>query len=244
MDAGDRTAERDAPPRATARRRPRRAASPWPTSRSPRRRLPARCPHRARGRGGRAGHLRHRVPLWLAVVGANRALVTEPMTVTGSTDPRDAQIPDGHARHPRAQRGRGGPVALVAAASPRAGIDAVRLLARRGMDPQPARAGLLPIDGLPAATPRPGVDQRRLLRRGSGRAPSSPWTSDAQHRRVHRLWGPGATAGASLGRPADGAPRCEGGRPCGPSGRAAAGSSPSSPPRSPLIRAICSCSRY
>jgi O-antigen/teichoic acid export membrane protein len=33
--------------------------------------------------------------LWLGVVGANRALVTEPMTVTGSTDPRDAQIPEG-----------------------------------------------------------------------------------------------------------------------------------------------------
>ncbi len=33
--------------------------------------------------------------VWLGVVGANRALVTEPMTVTGSTDPRDAQIPEG-----------------------------------------------------------------------------------------------------------------------------------------------------
>lgn len=33
--------------------------------------------------------------VWLGVVGANRALVTEPMTVTGSTDPREAQIPEG-----------------------------------------------------------------------------------------------------------------------------------------------------
>lgn len=33
--------------------------------------------------------------VWLGVVGANRALVTEPMTVTGSTEPKDAQIPEG-----------------------------------------------------------------------------------------------------------------------------------------------------
>jgi O-antigen/teichoic acid export membrane protein len=33
--------------------------------------------------------------VWLGVVGANRALVIEPMTVTGSTDPKDAQIPEG-----------------------------------------------------------------------------------------------------------------------------------------------------
>lgn len=33
--------------------------------------------------------------VWLAVVGINRALVTEPMTVTGSTDSRDAQLLEG-----------------------------------------------------------------------------------------------------------------------------------------------------
>jgi O-antigen/teichoic acid export membrane protein len=33
--------------------------------------------------------------IWLAVVGTNRALVTEPMTVTGSTDHRHAQLPEG-----------------------------------------------------------------------------------------------------------------------------------------------------
>ena len=33
--------------------------------------------------------------IWLAVVGTNRALVTEPMTVTGSTDSRQAQLPEG-----------------------------------------------------------------------------------------------------------------------------------------------------
>jgi O-antigen/teichoic acid export membrane protein len=33
--------------------------------------------------------------LWLAVLGANRALVTEPMTVTGSVDDRRAQLPEG-----------------------------------------------------------------------------------------------------------------------------------------------------
>src|SRR6476620_9115747 len=33
--------------------------------------------------------------VWLGVVGANRALVTETMTVTGSTDPRGAQILEG-----------------------------------------------------------------------------------------------------------------------------------------------------
>lgn len=33
--------------------------------------------------------------IWLAVVGINRAVVTEPMTVTGPTDRRNARIPDG-----------------------------------------------------------------------------------------------------------------------------------------------------
>jgi len=33
--------------------------------------------------------------VWLAVVGTNRALVTEPMTVTGATDSRHAQLPEG-----------------------------------------------------------------------------------------------------------------------------------------------------
>ncbi len=33
--------------------------------------------------------------IWLAVLGVNRALVTEPMTVTGSTDSRRAQLPEG-----------------------------------------------------------------------------------------------------------------------------------------------------
>jgi O-antigen/teichoic acid export membrane protein len=33
--------------------------------------------------------------IWLAVLGANRALVTEPMTVTGSVDDRRAQLPEG-----------------------------------------------------------------------------------------------------------------------------------------------------
>ncbi|MGH3822601.1 MAG: hypothetical protein ACRDRA_07140 [Pseudonocardiaceae bacterium] len=33
--------------------------------------------------------------IWLGVVGTNRALVTEPMTVTGSTDSRHAQLPEG-----------------------------------------------------------------------------------------------------------------------------------------------------
>jgi O-antigen/teichoic acid export membrane protein len=33
--------------------------------------------------------------IWLAVVGINRALITEPMTVTGSTDSHHAQLPEG-----------------------------------------------------------------------------------------------------------------------------------------------------
>jgi O-antigen/teichoic acid export membrane protein len=67
--------------------------------------------------------------IWLAVVGANRALVTEPMTVTGSTDPRDAQIPDGLLATLVLGVGLGGVLVAAGLVLDMVGVDATALLA-------------------------------------------------------------------------------------------------------------------
>lgn len=67
--------------------------------------------------------------IWLTVLGANRALVTEPMTVGGSTEREDAQLREGMLASVVLGVGAAGLLATVATALLLAGIDAVVLLA-------------------------------------------------------------------------------------------------------------------
>lgn len=67
--------------------------------------------------------------IWLAVVGTNRALVTEPMTVTGSTDSRHAQLTEGLLASLVLGGAAAALLGISGVALQLAGIDAVALLA-------------------------------------------------------------------------------------------------------------------
>jgi len=67
--------------------------------------------------------------IWLTVLGANRALVTEPMTVDGSTEREDAQLREGMLASVVLGVGAAGLLVTVATALQLAGIDAVALVA-------------------------------------------------------------------------------------------------------------------
>lgn len=67
--------------------------------------------------------------IWLAVVGTNRALVTEPMTVTGSTDSRHAQLPEGLLASLVLGAAVAALLGIAGVVLELAGIDAVALLA-------------------------------------------------------------------------------------------------------------------
>lgn len=66
--------------------------------------------------------------VWLAVLGVNRALVAEPMIVTGSTERRDAQLPEGLLATVLVGAAAAAVVALGGAGLALTGVDATTLL--------------------------------------------------------------------------------------------------------------------